>query len=116
MTPSTVACVVAISFPISILLPSVCLDDSIAGPLVDRLRPDGRSFDLVGQVRGKRAVGRLGRDQPQVRAYAGEQVGTAAEEDGRDVQADLVDEPGVEVLAIHVGAALDLHVLFAGGP
>src|SRR5829696_8179178 len=31
MTPSTVACVVAISFPISILLPSVCLDDSIAG-------------------------------------------------------------------------------------
>jgi hypothetical protein len=33
-------------------------------PLVDRLRPDGRSVDLVAQVRGKRAVGRLARDQP----------------------------------------------------
>ena len=47
-------------------------------PLVDWLSPDGRSVDLVDQVRGKRAVGRLGRDQPQVRAYAGEQVGTGA--------------------------------------
>jgi len=65
-------------------------------------------------VRGKRAVGRLGRDQPQVRASAGEQGGTA-EEDGRDVQADLVDEPGVEELAIDVGAALDHHVLCPGG-
>src|SRR5829696_6860888 len=65
-------------------------------PLVDRLRPDSRSVDLVGQVRGKWAVGRLARDQPQVRAYAGEQGGTGAEDDGRDVQADLVDEPGAE--------------------
>src|SRR5215207_5987938 len=42
MTPSTVACVVAISFPISILLPSVCLDDSIAGR-VEGHPPKGRS-------------------------------------------------------------------------
>jgi hypothetical protein len=34
--------------------------------LLDRLCPDGRSVDLVGKVRGKRAVGRLGRDQPQL--------------------------------------------------
>jgi hypothetical protein len=31
------------------------------------------------------------------------------------VQADLVDEPGVEELAIDVGAALDHHVLCPGG-
>jgi hypothetical protein len=37
-------------------------------PLFTGVRPDGRSVDLVGQVRGKRAVGRLARDQPQVRA------------------------------------------------
>jgi hypothetical protein len=58
-------------------------------------------------MRGKWAVGRPARDQPQVWAYAGEQGGTAAEEDGREVQADLVDEPGVEELAIDVGAAVD---------
>jgi hypothetical protein len=56
-----------------------------------RLRPDSRSVDPVGQVRGEKAVGRLARDQPQVRAYAGEQGGTAAEDDRRDMQADLVD-------------------------
>src|SRR5215216_5219909 len=50
--------------------------DLVAPAQSDRLRPDGRSVDLVGQVRGKWAVGRLARDQPQVRAYAGEQGAT----------------------------------------
>ena len=46
-------------------------------------------------MRGKRAVGRLGRDQPQVRAYAGEQGGTA-EEDGRDVFGEALVVPSEE--------------------
>src|SRR3712207_6729836 len=47
------------------------------------VRPDGRSVDLVGQVRGKRVVGRLGRDQPQVRAYAGRLVASWLHGHGR---------------------------------
>src|SRR5215210_3743773 len=66
MTPSTVACVVAISFPISILLPSVCLDDSIAGR-VEGQPPKGRSwgveFCAVRPTRAPRAsLGTAGSD------------------------------------------------------
>ena len=76
--------------------------DAVAPARSHRLRPDGRSVDPVGQVRGKRAVGRLGRDQPQVRAYAGEQGGAAAEEDGRDVMAPTEHGRDASALQLHL--------------
>ena len=51
----------------------------------------------------------------QVRPDTVEQTRTSAKEDRRDVQLQLVDQAGRQVLVDDVGAAADEDVLVAGG-
>ena len=52
--------------------------------------------------------------KPQSRADALEQTSATAEKDRNDVQLDLIDKPGDEVLVDRIGTASDDHVLAAG--
>ena len=51
----------------------------------------------------------------QIRTHSVEEARAAAQEDRRDVQLQLVDQPGCQVLVDDVGAAADEDVLVAGG-
>jgi hypothetical protein len=80
-----------------------------------RARVSGRAFEVVDQVRDRRRrVLCFPRDEPDVGAHAVEQAGALPQDDGGDVQTDLVEQPGVQVLPRDVCPAFDLNVLRAG--
>ena len=92
--------------------------------LIRRRRESGRtgrdpdrlttSADAVLQVRHARRLDRPDLFEPELRADAVEQACAAAEHERRDVQLELVDEAGSQVLVDGVGSAADRDVLAAG--
>src|SRR6266540_246594 len=70
--------------------------------------------DAVLEVRYPGCLDRAELFKLQVRADSFKEALAAAEKERRDVDLDLVDEPGRQVLVDDVGAAADVDVLAAG--
>src|SRR4051794_9920633 len=68
---------------------------------LDERRPPGLAHAEVLEIEGLREVL--------------EEALSTAEDDGGDDDVELVDDPGIEPLSDHVGAATDAHRLVAGG-
>jgi len=74
--------------------------------------PSRRPLDLVSEVNGQRTGVRRARAQQEVRRWPlVEQARAGAQDRGHKVQAELVNRAGREVLAGHVRAAVDQHVV-----
>src|SRR5215211_5712490 len=71
--------------------------------------------NAVLEVRDPRRLDRPEFLELQIRSYSVEEARASAQEDRRDVQLQLVDQTGRQVLVDDVGAAADEDVLLAGG-
>src|SRR5829696_5640611 len=71
--------------------------------------------DAVLEVRDPRRLDCAELLELQIRSYSVEEARASAQEDRRDVQLQLVDQTGRQVLVDDVGAAADEDVLLAGG-
>src|SRR5215218_259564 len=70
---------------------------------------------VVNQVRDRRRVLCFPRDELNIGAHAVEQASARYQDDGGEVQTDLVEQPSVQELPPNVRPAVDLNVLRAGG-
>ena len=95
-------------------MPSPSCLAAVVAALVVSLRRRS-SCDAVLEVRDPGRLDRAELLELELRADAGEEARASAQEDRRDVQLQLVDQTGRQVLVDDVGAAADEDVLVAGG-